>query len=54
MNMSDRNRGHSGLTDEALVQIVQSSIESEAGRAAAAELLGRYQKAVYLHIREEM
>lgn len=48
MNMSDRNRGHSDLTDEELVQIVRSSIESETGRVAGAELLGRYQKAVYL------
>jgi RNA polymerase sigma-70 factor (ECF subfamily) len=48
MNMSDRKRGHPDSTDEALAHITQSSIESEAGRAAGAELLGRYQRAVYL------
>ena len=35
-------------SDWALVRTAQSSRESEAGRAAAARLLGRYQKAVYL------
>lgn len=35
-------------SDWALVRTAQSSRESEAGRAAAAKLLGRYQRAVYL------
>jgi RNA polymerase sigma-70 factor (ECF subfamily) len=48
MNLSDGNRGLSDLTDEALVQIARSSIESEKGRGAGTELLGRYTRAVYL------
>jgi RNA polymerase sigma-70 factor (ECF subfamily) len=48
MNLSNRKKELAELTDETLVQIAQSARESEAGRAAAAELLGRFQRAVYL------
>ena len=48
MNMSDRDRELSDLPDENLVQLAQLSIDSDVGRSAAAELLGRYQKKVYL------
>jgi RNA polymerase sigma factor (sigma-70 family) len=48
MNMSYRNRGYEDSTDKELVRIAQSSRESDAGRSAAAELLGRFQRAVYL------
>jgi len=47
MNGSDRNRGFSELTDEELVEVAQAEAETSRGRAAATELLQRYQRAVY-------
>jgi len=46
--MSDSSRGLAGLTEDKLVQIAQSSGNSDDRRAAAAELLGRFDRAVYL------
>jgi RNA polymerase sigma-70 factor (ECF subfamily) len=48
MNLSKRKRELAELADEALVRIVHSARGSEVGRAAGAELLGRFQRAVYL------
>jgi RNA polymerase sigma-70 factor (ECF subfamily) len=46
--MSNINRDPRKTTDEALVQAAQEDRESPSSRAAAAELLGRYDKAVYV------
>ncbi len=48
MNVSNRKRGLAELNDEELVRIAQSSRDSDIGRAAATELFGRFQRAIYL------
>jgi len=48
MNLSNRKKELAEFADEALVRIAQSAREPDDGRAAAAELLGRFQRAVYL------
>jgi RNA polymerase sigma-70 factor (ECF subfamily) len=46
--MSNTNRDPRKATDEELVRTAQGDHESPDGKAAATELLGRYDKAVYL------
>jgi len=48
MSSSDSNREPGRAPDADLVRIIRSGKNSDAGRAAANELLGRYRRAVYL------
>ena len=48
MRMSVRSRELAELTEDDLVRMAQSSGDSGAGRAAATELFGRFDRAVYL------
>jgi RNA polymerase sigma-70 factor (ECF subfamily) len=48
MSSSDRNRETERARDADLVRTIRSGKNSDAGRAAANELLGRYRRAVYL------
>jgi len=48
MSWSHEIRGLADMPDDDLVRMAQSSIESDPGRDAAAELLNRYQNKIYL------
>jgi RNA polymerase sigma-70 factor (ECF subfamily) len=48
MSVSDSIRGKSGRPDAELLKTINRGRDSASGRAAAAELLGRYRRPVYL------
>jgi RNA polymerase sigma-70 factor (ECF subfamily) len=48
MSVSDNKTGFTGRPDEDLVRLANNGRETQTGRAAATELLGRYRRPVYV------